>query len=79
MMAFTTLIIAVPISLILYFLVIKKVKKSLFSYAAVISISLLFFMMRSLHLIYIGLEVLIIGLITVFIKDKYFSKNKVVS
>lgn len=77
MMAFTTLIIAIPISLMLYFLIIKKVKKPMFSYSAVISISMLFFLTESLHLIYIGLEVIIIGVITIFLKEKYSSRNNV--
>lgn len=79
MMAFTTLLIAIPISLMLYFWVIKKVKKPLFSYVAIILISLLFFMMMSLHLIYIGLEVLIIGLTTVFVRSKYLARKDAAS
>jgi hypothetical protein len=77
MMAFTTLIIALPIVLILYHLIIKNVKYPIISYLSVLAISILFFITRSVHLIYIGLEILIIGLITVYIKNRFFIKKEV--
>lgn len=77
MLAITTLIISIPIVLIIYHVVIKNVKYSLVSYITVILVSFLFFIIRSVHLIYIGLEVLLIGIMVAFIKHKYFAKNKV--
>jgi len=75
MMAFTTLIIAVPIVAILYFFVFKKIKQPFINYLIVIVVGGLFFFGRNLHLIYIGLEVIIIGVVTVFVQEK-FSKKK---
>jgi hypothetical protein len=69
MMAFTTLLIAVPIIILLYMLIIKRVKKTIINYIIVFIISVLFMITGSLHLIYIGLEIILLGLITVWIKS----------
>lgn len=76
MMAFTTLFISVPIIILLYFLVFKKVKLPVINYVIVLTVGVLFFFGRSLHLIYLGLEVIIIGVFTVFLRDVFNKKNK---
>jgi heme/copper-type cytochrome/quinol oxidase subunit 1 len=74
MIAFTTLIIAVPTVFILYHLIIKKIRKPVFSYFVIIVVSAVFFILGSVHFIYIGLEILLIGVILVFIKSKFLRK-----
>lgn len=75
MMAFTTLIIAVPIVIVLYLFVISKVTKPKYSYISVFAVSILLFMIRSIHFAYIGIEVLLIGFITVYLRDKFLTKK----
>lgn len=77
MMAFTTLFIAVPIVIIIYLLIIKKVKKPIISYLVVLVVGVLFMFGRVLHLIYIGLEIIIIGFIVVWIKNTIDTKKNV--
>ena len=76
MMAFTTLFIAVPIVIIIYLLIIKKVKKPIISYLVVLIVGVLFMFGRVLHLIYVGLEIIIIGFIVIWIKNTFNSKRK---
>ncbi len=76
MMAFTTLLISVPIVILLYFLVIKRIKFIILNYIVVLVVGILFFFGMNLHLIYIGLEILLLGLMTVYIKDLFSKKKK---
>ena len=76
MMAFTTLLIAVPIVILLYMLIIKRVKNAIINYLIVIIIGMLFMYGRVLHLIYIGLEIIIIGSIFIWVKDAINNKRK---
>lgn len=76
MMAFTTLIIAVPIVIVLYLFVISKVTKPKYSYIAIFVVSIIFFMIRSIHFAYIGIEILLIGFILVYLREKFSAKTR---
>ena len=75
MMAFTTLLLAVPIVLILYFLLLRKIRFSIINYLIVIIVGGLFFMGGVLHLIYIGIEIILVGILTVFATSSFHKRD----
>lgn len=76
MLAFTTLFLSVPIVILLYFFVFKKIKIAVINYFIVLAVSVLFFFGRNLHLIFIGIQIFIIGFIVVFVREKFHQKAK---
>ena len=61
MMAFTTLIIAVPLVAILYFALFTRIKWDWISYLIVTAAGIGWFFTQSVHGAYIGAEIIIIG------------------
>jgi hypothetical protein len=77
MLAFTTLFIAIPLSIILYYLVIKKIRSTSLNYLIIFIAGAVFLIGRNLHLIFIGLEIMIIGFATIAFNNKMHQrKNK---
>ena len=75
MMAFTTLIISVPILFILHYSFFKRIKRPAISYTILGIVGVAFMLTKAVHLIYVGLEIIIIGVIIVYLKNKYTLKN----
>lgn len=76
MLAVTTLIVAVPIVIILYFLLLNKIKYSFFNYLIIGAVGFTFILGKDLHLILIGVEVIIVGIIAIAIKGAVERKRK---
>ena len=75
MILLTSLAVAIPMVFAIYFTMIKQTKYLIKSYVTVIVIGLLCFLPGEVYLLLVGIEFIVVGVITVWLRSEIVNKK----